>query len=144
MNRAVPRDFSYVRSASSGTSIPAEPADNVASENVCPIFRSDSLSPEDDIWRGLLLHHDPGFAAPLPLGPRVHYMVIIYNASYHRSRNCLPQYCDIRATGRTFIRWRTMVLLVPSKNGLVQECTMQITYLLFDSLPPSMLLTLPY
>lgn len=40
MNRAVPSDFSYMRSDNSGTPIPAEPADNVASENVCPIFNS--------------------------------------------------------------------------------------------------------
>ena len=38
MNRAVPSDFSYERSDSSGTSIPAEPAERVARENVCPIF----------------------------------------------------------------------------------------------------------
>ena len=39
MNRAVPSDFSYERSDSSGTSIPADPAERVANENVCPIFK---------------------------------------------------------------------------------------------------------
>jgi len=38
MNLAVPRDFSYVRSESSGTSIPAEPADRVVTEKPCPIM----------------------------------------------------------------------------------------------------------
>ena len=40
MNLAVPNDFSYVRSDNSGTSIPAEPAESVASEKVCPIFKA--------------------------------------------------------------------------------------------------------
>lgn len=38
MNRAVPMDFSYTRSESSGTSIPADPAERVVSEKPCPIL----------------------------------------------------------------------------------------------------------
>lgn len=45
IKRAVPSDFSYVRSDSSGTSIPAEPAGKVANENVCPILQAPNLSP---------------------------------------------------------------------------------------------------
>lgn len=37
MNRAVPIDFSYVRSDSSGTSMPPEAADKAWSEKFCPI-----------------------------------------------------------------------------------------------------------
>ena len=51
MNRAVPSDFSYVRSDNSGTSIPAEPAERVASENVCPILEiSCSVTFEEEGW----------------------------------------------------------------------------------------------
>lgn len=50
MKRAVPKDFSYVKSDSSDTWIPAEAADSVAREKVCPmllISRVSHLSTED-------------------------------------------------------------------------------------------------
>ena len=62
MNRAVPSDFSYERSDSSGTSIPAEPAERVASENVCPISKFVTLSRMKRRFRRLPLHCGLGFA----------------------------------------------------------------------------------
>jgi hypothetical protein len=38
INRAAPRDFSYCKSASSGTSILAEPAESVVREKPCPML----------------------------------------------------------------------------------------------------------
>lgn len=40
INLAVPRDFSYVRSESSGTSMPAEPADRVVTEKPWPMLKT--------------------------------------------------------------------------------------------------------
>ena len=62
MNRAVPSDFSYERSDSSGTSIPAEPAERVASENVCPISKLVALSPMERRNRWFPLHCAPNLA----------------------------------------------------------------------------------
>ena len=52
MNRAVPMDFSYVRSDSSGTSMPPGPADKACSEKFCPmtaICSSDARAVRADV-----------------------------------------------------------------------------------------------
>lgn len=66
MNLAVPNDLSYVRSESSGTSIPADPADRVVIEKFCPILEV-SQSIHSTCSCGLRIHAVHG---PVHLGLR--------------------------------------------------------------------------
>ena len=60
MKRAVPIDFSYTRSASSGTSMPAEPAESVVNEKPCPIAVVGRRSSVDHHGRFAFGHYSLG------------------------------------------------------------------------------------